>query len=57
MTATACGLSSSRTKRRPSSAAAAPVVPLPANGSSTQSPGALDAATMRRSTPSGFWVG
>jgi hypothetical protein len=33
------------------------VVPLPANGSSTQSPGLLDAATMRLRMPTGFCVG
>ncbi len=32
-------------------------VPLPANMSSTRSPGRLEACTMRRSTPSGFCVG
>lgn len=43
ITSIASGFSSTSTKRRPSSAAAAPVVPLPAKASSTQSPGRDDA--------------
>ena len=57
MTATASSLLSTRTKRRPSASATAPVVPLPAKKSSTQSPSRDEACTMRRSTPSGFCVG
>jgi hypothetical protein len=45
------------TQRRPSRFAAASVVPLPANGSSTTSPGLLDARTIRSSTGSGIWQG
>jgi hypothetical protein len=33
------------------------VVPQPQNGSSTTSPGLLDAAMMRSSSATGFWVG
>ena len=57
ITSNASGLSSTRTNRRPSRIAAAPVVPLPAKKSRTQSPGRVEAATMRRRTASGFWVG
>ena len=44
-------------ERRPSAAATAPSVPLPANRSRHRSPGRDEACTMRRSTPSGFCVG
>ena len=57
MTAIASGLSSTSTNRRPSAAATAPVVPLPAKKSSTQSPSRLEACTIRRRMPSGFCVG
>ena len=57
ITSTACGFSSTSTNRRPIAAATAPVVPLPAKKSSTQSPGRDDGSSTRRSTPSGFWVG
>ena len=57
ITSTASGLASTSTNRRPSAAATAPVVPLPAKKSSTQSPGREDGESSRRSTPSGFWVG
>ena len=43
--------------RRPSSRAAAPRVPLPAKKSRHQSPSREEAWTIRRRTPSGFWVG
>src|SRR5215469_8328498 len=45
------------TYRRPNLFAAAKVVPLPANGSSTRSPGLLDTPIMRSSTASGIWHG
>lgn len=57
MTASASGLLSTRMKFRPSSAAAIPVVPLPAKKSKTVSPGFDEAAIMRRRIPSGFCVG
>ena len=38
-------------------AAASPVVPLPANASSTRSPSLVCTSTIRRRTPSGFCVG
>ncbi len=57
MTSIATGLWSTSTNRRPSSRHTAPKVPDPANGSRHQPPGRDDAATIRRSTPSGFWVG
>ena len=46
-----------RIQRRPSRSAATPVVPLPAYGSRTRSPGRLEAATIRSSRRTGFWVG
>ena len=42
---------------RPSFSAACTVVPQPQNGSSTTSPGLEEAATMRSSRATGFWVG
>ena len=57
MTATASGLSSTRTNLRPSARATAPVVPEPAKKSRTRSPGRLDACTIRRRIASGFCVG
>ena len=50
-------LSSISTKRRPVARATAPSVPLPAKKSRHQSPGRVDASTMRRTMPSGFCVG
>ena len=44
-------------KRRPSRLATAPVVPVPKNGSSTTSPGRVEATRTRCSSASGFWVG
>ena len=44
-------------KRRPARVAATPVVPDPAKGSRTRSPGEEAAATTRSSSASGFWVG
>ena len=44
------------TKCRPSFLATAPVVPVPKNGSSTTSPGFVDAVSTRCSSASGFWV-
>ena len=55
--ASAAGLASMSTKRRPSARQAAPSVPEPANGSRHQPPGRDEAATMRRRMPSGFCVG
>ena len=57
ITRTASGFESTRTKRRPSFAATAPIVPLPAKKSSTSRPAGDDACTIRRRMPSGFWVG
>ena len=57
ITSTATGFSSISTNRRPSCRQTAPSVPEPANGSRHQPPGREEAATIRRSTPSGFWVG
>src|SRR4051794_33823189 len=57
MTSTASGFESTSTKRRPSWRHAAPSVPLPAKKSRHQPPGRDDAATIRRTTASGFWVG
>ncbi len=57
MTATASALSSTSTKRRPSARHTAPSVPEPAKRSAHQPPGREEAATRRRRTPSGFWVG
>ena len=45
------------TKWRPSRLATAPVVPEPKNGSSTTSPGLVEAIMMRASSASGFCVG
>ena len=57
MTRIASSLESISTKLRPSDAATAPVVPEPAKKSSTQSPSRLDAWSIRRMMPAGFWVG
>jgi hypothetical protein len=57
MTSIAAGLRSISTNRRPSPRHTAPSVPDPANGSRHQPPGREEAAIIRRSTPSGFWVG
>ena len=57
MVATATGLSSPRTNRRPSRAAAAPVVPEPAKRSTTRPPGLEPARMMRSSRRRGFCVG
>src|SRR5699024_10753055 len=57
MVSTALGLASTSTYRRRSWAATAPRVPLPAKKSSAQSSGRVEACTMRRTMPSGFWVG
>ena len=57
ITSIATGLESTSTNRRPSAWHTAPSVPEPANGSRHHPPGRDDAATIRRSTPSGFWVG
>ncbi len=48
---------STPTKRRPSSRAATPVVPLPTKGSSTRPPFSLADRMMRRSRARGFCVG
>ena len=48
---------STPTKRRESSSAATPVVPLPTNGSTTRSPSLLAARMTRRSRDRGFCVG
>ena len=56
MMRSASGFCSTSTYRLPSLCATAPVVPLPAKKSSTQSPGALEAWMMRRRMPSGFCV-
>ena len=42
---------------RPSCRAAAPVVPVPKNGSSTTSPGLVEDRSTRCKRDSGFWVG
>ena len=42
---------------RPSFSAACTVVPQPQKGSSTRSPGLQEAAMMRSSRATGFWVG
>jgi hypothetical protein len=57
MTSIASGLLSISTYRRPSAAATAPSVPDPAKKSRHQSPGLVLADTIRRTMPSGFWVG
>ena len=57
MTAIASGLQSISVNGRPQAAATAPSVPEPANGSSTGSPGRVEACTIRRTMPSGFCVG
>ena len=44
-------------KRRPSRFATAPLVPVPKNGSSTTSPGLVEATRTRCSSASGFCVG
>ena len=44
-------------KRRPSRLATAPVVPVPKKGSSTMSPGFVEASSTRCSNASGFCVG
>lgn len=43
-------------QRRPVRWATAPVVPVPAKGSSTRSPSRLVASSTRSSRASGFWV-
>ena len=57
ITSIATGLASTSTNRRPSPRHTAPSVPEPANGSRHHAPGRDEAATIRRSTPSGFCVG
>ena len=50
-------LASMPMRPRPSLFATAPVVPVPKNGSSTTSPGLVEAMMTRWSSPSGFCVG
>jgi len=57
MTRTASGLLSTSRYRRPSRAAASPVVPLPAKKSSTRSLGSECTRTMRSMMRRGFCVG
>ena len=56
ITAIASGLESISRKRRPSWLATAPTVPDPAKKSTTRSPGALEACTIRRTTPTACCV-
>src|SRR5262249_46134481 len=51
---TAPSSSSIKTARRPSAAATCPTVPVPANGSSTRSPGAEPARMQRRASAGGM---